>query len=316
MDSKQIRNLMEAYSQVHAPQEIDEKFVDPTGVDYDPKRSGMKSPDKKMLEKHKELRAKGDPESVARAGKIAKAKLQMALRTNEEVAELDERFHRGGGSMRPASETQSSAPSSNSSSKKGRSKAAGMAARMRFMNADKEQVKQAAEGLEIGEAVKGASPHTMQMRKAAAAERKAGIKPLPAKKGEEYAKYKMSQMAYAKRKREMDEELDIFDIVLEFLQTEGYAETLEQAEWMMANVINGEAIDIILGGGQLDEISDKRVIAARNALAKRTDKANARNDGNAYSRNVSREARMNARIQSRNQRTGSNVEPTFTRRHQ
>lgn len=43
------------------------------------------------------------------------------------------------------------------------------------------------------------------------------------------------------------EEFDIFDVVLEFLQVEGYAETLEQAEWLMANVINEEAIGIILG---------------------------------------------------------------------
>jgi len=44
-----------------------------------------------------------------------------------------------------------------------------------------------------------------------------------------------------------NEELDIFDVVLEFLQAEGYAETLEEAEWMMANMIDEEAIDIILG---------------------------------------------------------------------
>jgi hypothetical protein len=46
-----------------------------------------------------------------------------------------------------------------------------------------------------------------------------------------------------------NEELDIFDVVLEFLQAEGYAETLEEAEWLMANVIDEEAIDIILGEG-------------------------------------------------------------------
>tara|TARA_A100001015_G_scaffold320120_1_gene445398 strand:- start:1380 stop:2222 length:843 start_codon:yes stop_codon:yes gene_type:complete len=43
------------------------------------------------------------------------------------------------------------------------------------------------------------------------------------------------------------EELDIFDVVLEFLQAEGYAETLEEAEWMMANLIDEEAVAIILG---------------------------------------------------------------------
>ena len=42
------------------------------------------------------------------------------------------------------------------------------------------------------------------------------------------------------------EELDIFDVVLEFLQAEGFAETLEEAEWLMANMIDEEAIDIIL----------------------------------------------------------------------
>ena len=60
----------------------------------------------------------------------------------------------------------------------------------------------------------------------------------------------------------MGEELDIFDVVLEFLQAEGYAETLEEAEWMMANVIDGEAIGIILGEEQLDEISQKTATSA------------------------------------------------------
>lgn len=52
------------------------------------------------------------------------------------------------------------------------------------------------------------------------------------------------------------EDVDVFDVVLEFLQVEGYAETLEEAEWMMVNVINEEAIGIILGedltGGRVD----------------------------------------------------------------
>jgi hypothetical protein len=43
-----------------------------------------------------------------------------------------------------------------------------------------------------------------------------------------------------------NEELDIFDVVLEFLQAEGFAETLEEAEWMMANLIDEEAVAIIL----------------------------------------------------------------------
>jgi hypothetical protein len=47
------------------------------------------------------------------------------------------------------------------------------------------------------------------------------------------------------------EEVEIFDIVLEFLQAEGYAETLEEAEWLMANVIDEEAIGIILGEAEI-----------------------------------------------------------------
>ena len=42
----------------------------------------------------------------------------------------------------------------------------------------------------------------------------------------------------AEKKQFNREEFDIFDLVLEFLQSEGYAETLEEAEWMMANLID------------------------------------------------------------------------------
>ena len=65
------------------------------------------------------------------------------------------------------------------------------------------------------------------------------------------------------------EELDIFDVVLEFLYVEGFAETLEDAEWMMANVIDEEAIEIILGEEELDEASRRdeftRAAIARNS---------------------------------------------------
>ena len=58
---------------------------------------------------------------------------------------------------------------------------------------------------------------------------------------------KMSGALKSAQKKQNNEELDIFDVVLEFLQVEGFAETLEEAEWMMANVIDEEAIGIILG---------------------------------------------------------------------
>jgi hypothetical protein len=60
-----------------------------------------------------------------------------------------------------------------------------------------------------------------------------------------------------------DETFDVFDIVLEFLQAEGFAETLEEAEWMMANMIDEEAIGIILGEGEkpfpLEKVKAKQV---------------------------------------------------------
>jgi len=61
--------------------------------------------------------------------------------------------------------------------------------------------------------------------------------------------YRAEKEAQSKFRKE---ELDIFDVVLEFLQVEGFAETLEEAEWMMANVIDEEAIEIIteLTGGK------------------------------------------------------------------
>ena len=52
-------------------------------------------------------------------------------------------------------------------------------------------------------------------------------------------------------------ELDIFDLVLEFLQAEGFAETLEEAKWIMANVIDEEAIAIILESSCEDDEEDE-----------------------------------------------------------
>ena len=55
------------------------------------------------------------------------------------------------------------------------------------------------------------------------------------------------------------EELDIFDVVLEFLQAEGYAETLEEAEWMMANELDAEDITNIFEAMCDDEEDEKEM---------------------------------------------------------
>jgi len=100
------------------------------------------------------------------------------------------------------------------------------------------------------------------------------------------------------------EELDIFDVVLEFLQAEGFAETLEEAEWMMANVIDEEAIGIILGEEQLDEISDRRVQRVVNARNRRFDRSV---DSGAPNKEFYQARRSNKLAARRNERTGSNV---------
>jgi hypothetical protein len=72
------------------------------------------------------------------------------------------------------------------------------------------------------------------------------------------------------------EDVDIFDVVLEFLYVEGYAKTLEEAEWMMANIIDEEAIAIVLGEEELDEADS---LAAMQARREKRQKANMKKHG-------------------------------------
>jgi len=51
------------------------------------------------------------------------------------------------------------------------------------------------------------------------------------------------------KKSEFNE--DIYDIILSHLLDEGYVETLEEAEWLMANVIDEKAIAIVIGETQV-----------------------------------------------------------------
>ena len=120
---------------------------------------------------------------------------------------------------------------------------------------------------EVDEAVKGADP---EMRKTASAERRSGDKRLPPSTGKGYADQQKQSIAYMDKVTKKNknvvglvtkEELDIFDIVLEFLQVEGYAETLEEAEWLMANELDSEDIAAILESEQLQELSNRKLSA-------------------------------------------------------
>jgi hypothetical protein len=88
--------------------------------------------------------------------------------------------------------------------------------------------------------------------------------------GERYgSKERGEKVAGAVLAKLRKEDLDIFDVVLEFLQTEGFAETLEEAEWIMANIIDEEVIDAILNGEQLNELSNRKL----RAYIKKSDKS-------------------------------------------
>jgi hypothetical protein len=94
----------------------------------------------------------------------------------------------------------------------------------------------------------------------------------PATGDEDRQKKYSRQKKIIKTLNKANEEFDIFDVVLEFLQAEGYAETLEEAEWMMANLIDEEAVAIILGEEELDEAiySEKGKAKAAEMIAKRS----------------------------------------------
>lgn len=104
---------------------------------------------------------------------------------------------------------------------------------------------------EVDEAVKGASRHDTEMRKAAASERKSGVKNrlAPSEGKANAAKMQRDIKFYDKITKKTKpsvvgmthEEVDIFDTVLEYLQTEGY----ENPEQMMIN-LSTEEIDSIL----------------------------------------------------------------------
>ncbi len=279
MDPKELRGLYEAYQEVYAPQEeIDE---------------GLRSAVKRLLGGGKKEAEAPKPESrgeqlrkkynVGPEKSDTSAKKQILDRSRTR-AERDEKEF--GGSKYSKSVAQKSKAAHDRYLKAGYSKygaddarGSGNKARRRAAELNVEEFDWIVntlldEGYDLStytvdefydicldEAVKGESS---ERRKDLAAERKAGHRPLSKKEGENYASHKLAQMDYVKRKR-MGEEVDIFDVVLEFLQAEGYAETLEKAEWLMSNVIDEEAIDIILGEEQLDEISLKTKMKAYSA---------------------------------------------------
>jgi hypothetical protein len=284
MDSKELRNLHEAYMDVYAPQENIEE--------------GLRSAVKRLLGGGKKEAESSKPESrgeqlrkkynVGPEKSDTSAKRQILDRSRAK-AEKDEKDY--GNKPFQKQVAQKSKAAHDRYLKAGYSKYGAGDARGRGNKAAKRAASLNREEFEyivnalveegydlsnytwdemyevcLDEAVKGASRHDTEMRKAASTERKSGIKNrLSPAAGKDNADKMQRDVNYfdklTKKNRNVvglvaKEDFDIFDTVLEFLQVEGYAETLEEAEWLMANVIDEEAIDIILGEEQLDEVLD------------------------------------------------------------
>ena len=221
MDSKELRNLHEAYMDVYAPQEIDE---------------GLRSAVKRLLGGGKKEAEAPKPESrgeqlrkkynVGPEKSDTSAKRQILDRSRAKAEKDEKEF---GGSKYSKSVAQKSKAAHDSYLKAGYSKygaddarGSGNRARKRAAALNKEEFEFVVnslieEGYDLSsytwdemydicldEAVKGESG---ERRKDLAAERRSGIKPLSAKEGQKYASHKLSQMSYVKRQR-MGEEVE------------------------------------------------------------------------------------------------------------
>lgn len=76
--------------------------------------------------------------------------------------------------------------------------------------------------------------------------------------------------------RRMSEEVETFDIVLDFLLSEGIVETLEDAQWVMVNELDCEDIDAIL------EAFGERMTNRQEYLTKKVERMNKEKPGSAH----------------------------------
>jgi hypothetical protein len=232
MDLKELQGLMEAYSEVYAPQEVDEAVKGESSE----RRSDLAA----------ERRAGRRPKSAKEGERYASHKLsQMAYvkrqRMGEEVEEVDEATAMAKrGLDEPAIRTKiakstgggEAADRATALADKQVFRGSGSArdTLARKQRGDFRSTTSSNPGLQVGQH-KATTPEDKAKQAARGAQR--GV------------------LTPAEKQRLNREEFDIFDVVLEFLQAEGFAETLEEAEWMMANVIDEEAIAIVIGEAQV-----------------------------------------------------------------
>ena len=290
MDSKELRNLHEAYLDVYAPQENIEE--------------GLRSAVKRLLGGGKKEAEAPKPESrgaelrrrynVGPEKSDTSAKRQILDRSRAR-AEKDEKDY--GDKPFQKQVAQKSKAAHDRYLKAGYSKYGAGDARGRGSKAAKRAAALNKEEFEIivnalieegydlssytwdemyevclDEAVKGASRHDTEMRKAASTERKSGIKNrLSPAAGKNNADKMQRDVNYfdrlTKKNRNVvgldtKEEVDIFDAILEYLVAEGYADTNESALVIMANM-SEEWKESIMEAGRMHSSSDQQVGFAR-----------------------------------------------------
>ncbi len=239
MDSKELRGLMEAYSEVYAPQEVDEATA-----------MAKRGYDETKLRK-----PAGGGEAADRASALEK-KSTFGDANKEKQRQTYARAQR-----RDFRNTASSNPGlhvgqhkSDDPEVKAKQAARG-AQRGALTPAEKKQFNR--EEFVVDE---GKLPLDKERRDRIG--RQIGRRTYSSSPKKYDQMDKMSGALKSAQKTQNNEEFDTFDAILEFLYMEGFAETLEEAEWMMANIIDEEAIDIILGEEQLDEVSLKTKMSA------------------------------------------------------
>lgn len=278
MDPQELRGLMEAYSKVYSSQEeIDEavKGADPEmrKAASAERRSGDKPLSKGEGEKYSKFKAS----QISYIDKKTKGKYIHGM-TREET-EIDEATAMAKRGYDEAPIRQKIAKSTGGGEAADRASA--LEKQSTFGDAKKAKARQELARKQRGDFRKTTSS-SPGLHGYAHKSDDPGVKAKQAARGAQ-----RGALTPAEKKQLNREEFDIFDVVLEFLQTEGYAETLEEAEWMMANVIDKEAIEIILDEEHLDEAiknpeSRKKLRAMMDREVRKGDKSKGENPRSKY----------------------------------
>jgi hypothetical protein len=249
MDPKELRGLYEAYSEVYAPQEEIGEAV--KGADPEMRKAASaerRAGDKPLPKGEGEKYSKFKASQISYIDKKTKGKYIHGM-TREEI-EIDEATAMAKRGYDEAPIRQKIAKSTGGG--KAADRASALEKKPTFGDANKQKQRERLARAQRGD-FRSTTSSSPGLHGYAHKSDDPGVKAKQAARGAQ-----RGALTPAEKKQFNREEFDIFDVVLEFLQAEGFAETLEEAEWMMANVIDEEAIGIILGEGK-KEFPHKKV---------------------------------------------------------